>query len=176
MSKFWKLLLVLVPVVVAAGAVAYAQTHTFEDVPEGHYAEPAIGFWSANGVMNGVSDAEFGFGDPVTREDLAVVLLRALGPVYDELDTLRGRVAALEVSNSNIEPLAVSNHRMIGDTQLRVAALETVNSIEAGLPTLDLQKLRSYIRCQAHRVDLSWGEHSQHSHKCDDLHPFWVAG
>ena len=167
-----KLTICVAVLMVLLGGIAIGQSTHFEDVPEGHYAEPAIGFWSANGVMNGVSDTEFGFGDPATREDLAAVLLRALGPVYEELDTLRERVAAIEVSNSNIEPLAVSNHRMIGDTQLRVAALETVNSIEAGLPTLDLQKLRSYIKCQARRVDLSPGEHGQHSHKCDALYPF----
>ena len=48
----------------------------FVDVPKGHWAEASINKAAASGVMSGVTDKEFGLGQPVTREQLAVILDR----------------------------------------------------------------------------------------------------
>ena len=48
----------------------------FYDVPEGSWAEKYIASAFEKGLMNGVSETEFGFGENVTRQDAAVVLYR----------------------------------------------------------------------------------------------------
>lgn len=48
----------------------------FKDVPAGHWAETAIIKANKAGVIVGVSKDEFGLGQPVTREQLAVILDR----------------------------------------------------------------------------------------------------
>ncbi|QUO43472.1 N-acetylmuramoyl-L-alanine amidase [Brevibacillus composti] len=50
----------------------------FKDVPDGHYAKGATERLAAKGIMNGVGDDLFGFGRPITREDVAVVVDRAI--------------------------------------------------------------------------------------------------
>lgn len=46
----------------------------FDDVEEGRWSEEAIALVSETGVMNGVSDTEFGTKEPLTREQMAQVL------------------------------------------------------------------------------------------------------
>lgn len=53
----------------------------FRDVPEGKYYTEAVERCAALGLMNGTSEDEFGVGDPVTREQLAAVMVR----LYDLL-------------------------------------------------------------------------------------------
>jgi len=48
----------------------------FKDVPAGHYAEKSIEKAAEAKVINGVADGVFGLGQPVTREQLAVILDR----------------------------------------------------------------------------------------------------
>ncbi|RXZ77230.1 hypothetical protein EBB07_33705 [Paenibacillaceae bacterium] len=48
----------------------------FNDVPAGHWAEASIAKAAAAGVLAGVSPGVFGLGQPVTREQLAVILDR----------------------------------------------------------------------------------------------------
>lgn len=48
----------------------------FKDVPANHWAAASIKKAAESGVMAGVSDTEFGLGQPVTREQLAVILDR----------------------------------------------------------------------------------------------------
>lgn len=48
----------------------------FKDVPQEHWAAAAIGKVTEAGIMNGVTTDEFGIGQPVTREQLAVILDR----------------------------------------------------------------------------------------------------
>lgn len=48
----------------------------FKDVPAGHYSEEAIEMMRKLGIINGKSATVFGFGEPVKREDLAVILDR----------------------------------------------------------------------------------------------------
>lgn len=50
----------------------------FNDVPGGHWAEQAIFVVSKAGIMTGLSDTEFGLGQPVTREQLAAVVAKLL--------------------------------------------------------------------------------------------------
>lgn len=53
----------------------------FKDVPEGKYYSDAVEQAAELGLMNGVSDDEFGVGQPVTREQLATVMVR----LYEKL-------------------------------------------------------------------------------------------
>lgn len=48
----------------------------FKDVPAGHWAETSIEKAAAAGVITGVTEGEFGLGQPVTREQIAVILDR----------------------------------------------------------------------------------------------------
>lgn len=50
----------------------------FTDVPSGHYAEQAIANMSSNGILNGITDTQFGLGQNITREQMAVILDRLL--------------------------------------------------------------------------------------------------
>ncbi|MDR1440640.1 MAG: glycosyl hydrolase 53 family protein [Clostridiales bacterium] len=48
----------------------------FEDVPAGEWYSDAVAWGAANGIVNGFSETRFGGGEPVTREQLAAILLR----------------------------------------------------------------------------------------------------
>ncbi len=49
----------------------------FTDVPSDAWYMPYINAASANGIITGISDTEFGAGRAVTREDIAVIMYRA---------------------------------------------------------------------------------------------------
>lgn len=51
-------------------------TGMFRDVPDGHWAAPSIEKAAAAGAIAGIADGVFGLGQPVTREQLAVILDR----------------------------------------------------------------------------------------------------
>lgn len=50
----------------------------FKDVPKGHWSEEAIHNLSANEIIFGYGDGIFGFGDDVTREQVAALIYRVL--------------------------------------------------------------------------------------------------
>lgn len=67
-----------------------APSHGFSDVEAGAYYEAAVDWCAANGIFTGYQDGsnEFGVGDPLTREDLMVVLYRIAGsPALDADDS-----------------------------------------------------------------------------------------
>lgn len=64
--------------VVETATPAKEYSGKFKDVPDGHYAKKATEELAARGIMNGVADGLFGFGRPITREDAAVVVNRAV--------------------------------------------------------------------------------------------------
>ncbi len=51
----------------------------FEDVADGEWYFDYVNAGVYHGVVNGISDTEFGVGENVTRQDAAVMLYRALG-------------------------------------------------------------------------------------------------
>lgn len=53
-----------------------AASGKFADVPRGHWAEASINKAAGSGILSGVTENKFGVGEPVTREQLAVVLDR----------------------------------------------------------------------------------------------------
>ncbi len=61
----------------AMGMLDSAATHTFEDSKSGswHYVYIASGV--KKGITTGISETEFGVGKPVTRQDMAVMVMRA---------------------------------------------------------------------------------------------------
>ena len=52
----------------------------FEDVPEGHVAESAIGWAAENGITVGVGDNRFGVGETLSRYEMVTFLCRAFDP------------------------------------------------------------------------------------------------
>ena len=49
----------------------------FNDIVEGAYYEKYVNTAYDKGIINGISDLEFGIGMPITRQDIAVILYRA---------------------------------------------------------------------------------------------------
>ena len=84
MNRFWKLMLVVVLVSVSVGAVAYAQTHPFEDVPESGWKADAVSHVNALELMNGCSTTEFCGDRPLTRYELAAVIDRLVVLMADQ--------------------------------------------------------------------------------------------
>ena len=50
----------------------------FEDVPEDAWYAEYVGSLVSSGVTNGIDDKHFGVGQPITRQDMAVMIFRAL--------------------------------------------------------------------------------------------------
>ncbi|WP_332650223.1 S-layer homology domain-containing protein [Lysinibacillus sp. 54212] len=53
-------------------------TPTFSDVPQGHYAFPAIEGAVKAGLISGMGDGTFGTGENLTREQMVAIFVRAL--------------------------------------------------------------------------------------------------
>ena len=51
----------------------------FTDVDKDNWSYSYIAAATTNGIVNGISDSEFGFGLPITRQDMAVMIYRTLG-------------------------------------------------------------------------------------------------
>ncbi|MBS3975474.1 MAG: S-layer homology domain-containing protein [Syntrophomonadaceae bacterium] len=60
-------------------AVGAAAAAVFADVPAGHWAEKDIAKMRAKGIVSGVAPNMYGPNSPVTREQLVVMLSRAMG-------------------------------------------------------------------------------------------------
>jgi len=58
---------------------ASVKTKGFMDVEAGGWYSPYISDAASAGVLNGISDTMFGVGQSITRQDLAVMIYRALG-------------------------------------------------------------------------------------------------
>jgi hypothetical protein len=58
-----------------AGAGGYANASSFSDVAAGQYYAPYVAWAHANAIVNGVSDSAFAPDAPVSRQDLAVMLM-----------------------------------------------------------------------------------------------------
>ena len=57
---------------------AYSGASSFSD-DNGDWYSPFIAAAAANGLVNGRDDGTFGIGDQITRQDIAVIIYRALG-------------------------------------------------------------------------------------------------
>lgn len=57
--------------------VSVQTTDEFVDVKQGEWYTPYVATASKLGIVNGISDTEFGIGLPVTRQDLATMVSRA---------------------------------------------------------------------------------------------------
>lgn len=63
----------------------YPATATFSDVPASHYSYSYIEAAVKAGLVNGIGDGKFGVGANLTRQDMAVLFVRALGVETDGL-------------------------------------------------------------------------------------------
>ncbi|KOS28480.1 N-acetylmuramoyl-L-alanine amidase [Bacillus anthracis] len=66
--------------VVMAPATSFASAEEFLDVPKNHWAYEAINDLTSKEVIAGYGNGKFGFGDNVTREQVAALIYRALKP------------------------------------------------------------------------------------------------
>ncbi len=60
----------------AEGQPEVANTGSFEDVPSDSYYREAVEWAKVNGIVNGYTDALFAPGEPITRQQLAAIVLR----------------------------------------------------------------------------------------------------
>lgn len=92
----------------AAGASGFA------DVASGQYYAKAVAWASANGVVNGYGNGRFGPNDPITREQLAVILrgyARLRGQDVSAQANLSGYRDAGKISPYALEPLRWASAR-----------------------------------------------------------------
>lgn len=75
----------------------------FQDVADGHWAADALDRATGAGIINGVSEKCFGIGMPVTRQDMAVIVVRALH--YKGVD-LTGNAKRVFTDESDISEYA----------------------------------------------------------------------
>lgn len=61
-------------------AVSVEPSSRFIDVPQSHWAYPAVEHLASNGLMNGYGDGFFGVDDGMTREQIAAVVYRIIKP------------------------------------------------------------------------------------------------
>ncbi|WP_369900903.1 S-layer homology domain-containing protein [Bacillus manliponensis] len=62
---------------VVAPVAASAEEKKFSDVPAGHWSEKAINEMAAKGIIAGQGDGTFGFGNNVTRAQVATFMVKA---------------------------------------------------------------------------------------------------
>src|SRR5699024_8155965 len=73
-----------------AGEPEVSGTAAFADVPDGAWYEDALVWAVENGIVNGITETAFAPDAPVTRQDLAVMLLRYEAPETVETAELDG--------------------------------------------------------------------------------------
>ena len=83
----------------AAGYDLSGSTDVFEDVRSGEYYEKYVNAAYEHGIVNGIDNAMFGIGMPITRQDIAVMLYRAFftekDPIIEHTDfTDSGEISA----------------------------------------------------------------------------------
>ena len=83
----------LVKMIVTALDLKASDTNvSFKDVPSGHWSEGYIINAASNGIVSGYEDGGFKPQDKVTREDMAVIIKRALDKVGVSLNSENGAV------------------------------------------------------------------------------------
>ncbi|MBR5152813.1 MAG: S-layer homology domain-containing protein [Clostridia bacterium] len=68
-------------------------TTDFVDVSDTAWYAPYIGSAVKNGIVNGMGEGRFGIGETITRQDMSVMVQRALAAKGISLDTIRAYVA-----------------------------------------------------------------------------------
>lgn len=76
----WLGVIVAVSVALWSVPVSGQTVSDFEDVPDGHIAQTAIGWAAANGITMGVGNNRFGIGQTLTRYQVVTFLCRAFEP------------------------------------------------------------------------------------------------
>ncbi|HDR7655101.1 MULTISPECIES: S-layer homology domain-containing protein [Bacillus] len=82
-KSFNKLMAGTMTAAMVAGVVApvatAAEESAFKDVPKGHWSADAINSMAAKGIIVGIGDGLFGFGNDVTRAQVATFMVKAKG-------------------------------------------------------------------------------------------------
>ena len=64
---------------VVAPVATAAEESAFKDVPKGHWSADAINSMAAQGIIVGIGEGLFGFGQDVTRAQVATFMVKAKG-------------------------------------------------------------------------------------------------
>lgn len=96
-------------VVLAKGLQPLEQTELpFTDVPDGHWAKPYIAAAYRAGLVKGISATEFGLGQAVSRQDLAVLCSRAFPDIGRTTGTAETFIDAQQIApyaNDSVDKL-----------------------------------------------------------------------
>lgn len=84
-KKLSKLTAVITAVFMLISALAAAAPVDFRDVPAGHWAEPYITKMALKGIIQGMGNGEYGLGEPLTRVQAVIMLVRILGYTDDTI-------------------------------------------------------------------------------------------
>ncbi|HGE5805183.1 S-layer homology domain-containing protein [Bacillus sp. FSL K6-0273] len=76
----------LITATLFGATTTHAQTH-FNDVPNGHWSEGAINYLADKGIVYGYGNSVYGFGDKVTRGQVASIMARYFNLSNDESTT-----------------------------------------------------------------------------------------
>ena len=128
-----------VKIIVLAFDVAYAAAECdFDDVDVNEWYYPYVAGAFQNGIVNGISNLEFGTGAPITREDVATILYR----VMEDTDVTEQDSGVLEFTDSD------------DISQYAKDAVETLNNlgIVNGMEDLSFQPKEFCTRAQAAKM------------------------
>ena len=114
----------------------------FSDVKPGAYYEKAVIWASQNGIVSGYGGGLFGTNDPITREQVAVMLWRAAGSPRTS-KSLNGYADANSISNWAVEALAwaVDNGIIFGTGDNSLAPKATATRAQAAV------MLMQFVNC-----------------------------
>ena len=118
-----------------AGEPEVSGTAAFADVPDGAWYEDALVWAVENGIVNGITETAFAPDAPVTRQDLAVMLLRYEAPETVETAELDGFTDAGDIADYAVEAVgaAVESGIMSGVTDTELMPRENVTRAQAAL-------------------------------------------
>ena len=84
-------------VVMAFGIPSAKNKAGFDDVAEENWAKDYINAAYENGIVNGISESKFGFGTNISRQDMALMVLRAAEKMGRTFET--GEITSTDASD-----------------------------------------------------------------------------
>ncbi len=89
---------------------------SYTDLPSSHWCSNYVSIASSNGIINGVSDNEFGVGRPLTRQDMATILYRTVKHLNVELSSDNYEI-------NFIDAVDISEYAVEGISKLQLAGI-----------------------------------------------------
>ncbi|RWS45061.1 S-layer homology domain-containing protein [Bacillus mycoides] len=77
----------LIATTLFGATTAHAQTSRFNDIPSNHWSEQAINYLADRGIVSGYGNGVYGFGDDITRGQVASIMARYYNLKENEAQT-----------------------------------------------------------------------------------------